>query len=352
MITLRNSSASHLYLDKIENGFSNVATGFLIRAMGHGLKVAYVDVSNSAVKFTNFLENLSLDYNFKKSFNRMQLDLFVFKANSKISRTIIPLVEFNSIDKQTFFSQIKTYDLVIFENYDSSVLSFDDIKNFLDIKSSLTEVICVTKNETDFKNLKKSFNSVLSYNYNRVSNTLINNKNILSVSGHGRGKSIYAFGYIIANFIFKKDVKLIYFDKGDDISGEIRFFTALKKWAKMNQFYGKFDFVVTGAKRFIGPSFRETISDEDRSEAREALMLLKTALKKQTPVIADELITILNRGVLEKEEVIEVLKGVQNELLITGNDEIADLADISTLNINLEDLSDEKVIGLRQGIDF
>ena len=97
MINLRTYGLNHIYFDENIEDFSNVAVGLIIRALGHGLKIAYIDCSNTASKFTNFLENLSLSNSFIKKFDRFLIDIYRFKSDKIMSKTILPLVEFTNI---------------------------------------------------------------------------------------------------------------------------------------------------------------------------------------------------------------------------------------------------------------
>jgi len=319
--------------------------------MGHSLKVAYVDVSGKAIRFTNFIENLSLNYSFVKSFNRVHVEMFSFKSYNKISKVIIPLVEFNTIDRKIFFNSLRSYDLVIFDNIDFNILSEDELKDIIKNRFQLTEMVFIFSKKNDFNKIKSVVDIATEYNY-KLNNNLISNKNIINIYGNARGKSIYSFGFIIRNFLEKQDVKLIYFDKGDKINGEIYFFTALKKWAKENNFYGGFDFVINGAKRFTNIGFRSDISKLDKKEAEEGLMLLKTSLKTNAVLIADELGRVVSQGILKKENVIDILKLSKNKLLITGSFKKPDFENIAGVLIEANDLKKSLEFGLKKGIDY
>jgi len=351
MVNFRASAVSHIYLDEKLNGFSNFAIGLMIRAMGHSLRVAYVDVSGKSTKFTNFIENLSLNYSFVKSFSRMHVEMFSFKSYNRISKVIIPLVEFNTIDRKMFFNSLRNYDLVIFDNVDFSILSEEEIKEVVKNRFDLTEMVFVFSKVEFFEKIEPFVDIATKYNY-KSNQTLLSNKNIINLYGDARGKSIYSFGFIIRNFLEKRDVKLIYFDKGDNINGEILFFLALKKWAKTNNFYGSFDFVVNGAKRFIGHEFRNDVSKLDKIEADEALMLLKTSLKTNSIIVADELGRVVSEKILNETEVIDVLKLVKNKLLITGSIKEPDFEKIAGELIEVTDLKKDINIGFKKGVDF
>lgn len=344
---------SHLYLDKQIEGFSNVSVGLLTRSIGHGLKVAYVDCDSKARKFTNFLENLSLSREFVKSLDRFWMDIFVFKGNNRVTKTFLPQVEFHTILEDMFWKSLNKYDLIVFDNASFEKISKFKIINFLNNKPNNLEVVFTFSEEKEFEEIKENFDLVTKYDYKE--NTLFGkNKNILNITGDGKGKSTYSFGYLIRNFINKEDVKLVYFDKGGNFYGERNFFKPLKKWSKTQNFYGSFDYVATGLERFDGKTFRFDNKPEDIKEAKEGLMLLKTSLKKQTPVIAEELNTTIKTGLLELDEVLEVLSNIKNQVVLTGRYSPKEFLDISNVIIEAKEIKHyvTKGNGVRKGIDF
>lgn len=353
MIGTRVIGQNHIYLDEKIEGYSNIAVGLLLRAVGHGLKVAYVDVCSKATKFTNFLENLSLSYSFVKKFDRLHVETFVFKENDKISKAIIPLVEFYSINNDIFWKSIGKFDLVIFDNVTLEHISQAKIKSFMENKDPNEEAVFIFSDKKGFNKVKDDFDLISELKYT-TNNSLISKSNITNITGNGKGKSTFSFGYLLRGFIAKADVKLVYFDKGGDFYGERFFFNAIKKWSKENNLYGTFDYVATGMRRFDGQKFRFENIDEDIREAKEGLMLLKTALKKQTPVIAEELNTTIRTGLLKLDEVLEVVDSAENELLITGRYSPKEILDRSGTIVEVNEIKhySKSGKGVRKGIDF
>ena len=45
MTKTRTIGLNHIYLDTNIENYSNIAVGYILRALGHGLKVAYIDFS-------------------------------------------------------------------------------------------------------------------------------------------------------------------------------------------------------------------------------------------------------------------------------------------------------------------
>lgn len=352
MLGTRTKGLTHAYLDKEIDSFSNLAVGLLIRAIGHNLRVAYIDTQGKATKFNNFLENLSLSYSFTKKFRRLSIDLYTFKAENKIQKSLIPQVEFYTIDEKMFYKGLTGYDLIIFDNIKENKVDKFKILNLINNKESETELVFIFSDEKEFNEIKDNADLISIYDYKKQQ--LFGSKGILNLTGDGKGKSTYGFGYLIRSFINKKDVKLIYFDKGGDFYGEKHFFDALKKWSKENNMYGVFDYVSTGLTRFTGEKFRFENTPLDIKEAKEGLMLLKTSLKWQTPVIAEELNTTIKTGLLTLEEVLPILQNATNEMVITGRYSPKELQDISTTIVNVKEIKhySKSGQGVRKGIDF
>lgn len=352
MTALRVEGLTSIYLDSELETYSSVAVGYILRAMGHGLKIAYIDSSKTSTKLINFLENISLSNTLVKSFKKIHLETFTFRSEKKIAKGIIPSVEFYTIDDKIFWKSLNEFDLVIFDNINLEIIPFFTLSNFLRSKAIETEVICFTNKKKDYNKLKEEFNYGYIIEKKKVP-TIVRNRNVKAITGEGKGKSLLSFGHLIRNFINKGDVKLVYFDKGDQFYGEMRFFNALKEWKKMHKNYGTFDYVATGIPRREAGGYRSRNIPADIEEAKQGLMLLKTALKKQTPVVADELSETVEKKLLTIGEVVTVLEQVSNELLITGKHiqpEIRALCN-EIYYIKTEKEPKRKK-GLKKGIDF
>jgi ATP:corrinoid adenosyltransferase len=328
---------TYIYYDKKIEDFSNICTGYLIRSIGEGLNIAYIDCLSKAIKLTSFIENLSLSYSFRKNLYRFHADMFSLKDEKKVSKTIIPQVEFSAITYEMFYNSLNNYDIILIDNYDSLKIPSIKINALLKNKNPKTQIVLCTNKKEDFNLIKENFNYKINCEY-KENQGLISKKGLINIYGNFDGKSMYALGYLMRSFISKKDVKLIYFDKGDDIYGDAFFFSQLKKWNIENTMYGNFDFVKTGIKRYKFGNFRDDITFFDIKEAKDGLMLLTTALKKQTPVVADELNDMITKGMLDEQEVINILKNIKNELLITGKNSTSKIKDLS--NTILEFKSD------------
>jgi cob(I)alamin adenosyltransferase len=264
----------------------------------------------------------------------------------------MPLVEFHNIDSKMFWELLKDFDLVLFDNVDIEVLGKFKVINYLQNRDVGQEVVFTVSNKKFFDEIKDYFSLASSYVCKSKKNLMTSN--ITAVTGNGKGKSTYGFGFLLRNYINKKDVKLIYFDKGGNFYGERNFFDALKIWSLNNNLYGKFDYVATGLQRFDGKRFRFENNEHDLVEAREGLMLLKTALLKKTLVIADELNTVVKTGLVKLDDVKDVLSSVQGDLMMTGRYLEKDISDLSSLVVEVEEIKHyvTQGKGVRKGIDF
>lgn len=324
-----------LYYEKNVETFSNICAGVLIRSIGEGLRIAYVDCQNKSTKLTNFIENLSLSHSFAKKLRSFNMDIYTLKSKSAISKTIIPLVEFCNISDEIFWGSFRNYNIVIFDNLDFENLSKIKLISLLNSKNTNMQIVCTTSSKKIFDEMKSYFNENILCNH-KVNKTLATKKGIINIMGKASGKSLYALGYLVRSFLYKNNVKLIYFDKGDDIYGDAIFFSALKKWSFENRLYGTLDFVKTGIRRFSGSLYRQENTSQDTREAQDALMLLKTSLQKQTPVIADELNSVIERKILSVDEVLPVLKSVKNQVLITGETSAKEILDVCEIVIEFK----------------
>lgn len=305
---------TYIYLDENIKDFSSLSAGLLIAGLGQGIKIAYINPNPNAKKLTNFIENLSLNYSFVRNLNIRMMGIFMPKSKEIITKTILPQVEYLNMTKDMFWKDLDNFEIIIFDNLNlEGENSFEKIKliSLLKNKNPKTQIIAITPEKKVFENLKSEFNNAIKCELQK-NNGLTKIKGITTIYGSSQGKSIFAYGELLRGFLYKADVKLIYFNKPYDNYGDITFFKYLKKWQFENSFYGTFDYVQTGAK--------PTETQEKKvKEAKEALMLLKTSLKKQSPVIADEILNIINENLLTSEEINEVLRNTNNQVILTGD---------------------------------
>lgn len=324
-----NEGKTYLYLDEKIEGFSNIGIGLITRAIGQGVSISYIDTKNSAKKWTNFIENLSMSYSFVKSIQKINIGIYSPKNENIITKTIVPAVEYLNITNDMFWKDLENSDLVIFDNFDFEIFKKIKLISLIKNKNFRTQIVVITKDKNIIKELKDEFNFIIKCEYKKNSGLGVV-KGITNITGNGNGKSVYAYGELLRKFLYKGDVKLIYFDKAEDLYGDVTFFKHLKKWQKEHNLYGVFDYVQNGTKRNI------TEEDLIKKEAEEALMLFKTSLKKQSPVIADELNNLIERNIIDDQEVINILRETKGEVIITGNKSTKKIKDISETLIEFE----------------
>lgn len=352
MILTRAFGKSHLYFDSTSENYSNVAAGYIARAAGQGLKTAYVDFSGKGRQISTFLENLSLSRDFVNSFEKLHIETYICQG-SRIQMSNIPSVEFYTADEKVLMNNISSYEVVIVDNLDLSKVDWETIKDMMNRRSPYTEFICITKNKTDFNNFKEKFDQQIEFN-SQSTRTIVG-KNITMLVGEGKGKSVWAYGRILREIMSKKDVRLIYFDKGGEYYSEKVFFKAIKKAQRKDQYhYGSFDYVTTGTWRIgYDSTFRDEHQEQDYKEAREALELLSTTVNKQNLVVADEALKAYTTGLLETEDFEKVLEKVKEPLLLTGNRTPSKLINYASEVIQVS--SEKSYIdreGLRPGVDM
>ena len=224
---------------------------------------------------------------------------------------------------------------------------------FLENKNKNTEVVFAFSNKSELEEIKDKFDLISYYDYKN--NNTSNNFNLsYNITGNGKGKSTYSFGYLIRKFIEKKDVALLYFDKGGDFYSEREFFRSLEKFSEENRFYGRFNFFVSGNVRFDGKNFRFKNSNEDIVEAKRGLNLLKENLKEKEVIVLEELNSTISLKLLNLEEVIPILNSLKSEVMITGRYSPKDLVSISKCLVEVIEIEHYSKRGhlVRKGIDF
>lgn len=312
---------TYIYYDENINDFSSLGAGLLATGLGQGAKIAYINSNPNAKKLTNFIENLNLNYTFVRNLNIKSMGIFVVKNEKIITKTLLPEVEYLNMTKEMFWKDLENFDLIIFDNFDLENYEKIKVISLLNNKNPKTQIIAITPNKNTFKEIKNNFNNSIICK-NKKNNGLTKINGITTIYGKGEGKSIFAYGELLRGFLYKADVKLIYFNKIHDYYGDINFFKALKKWQTENSFYGTLDYVQTGTK----------INDDKDTkikEAKEALMLLQTSLKKQSPVIADEILNLINSNILNNNEIIDILNNTKNQIILTGEEITTQIMNIS-----------------------
>ena len=356
MIKKRLEGEINLIIDKENFTLQEIALGNIIRVMGHPFKIGVVSQNNEFSKITTFLENLCISNKFTRLYERLHLETFNILDN-KIQRGILPEVEFQTIESKKLLNILYTFEFIIFLNPNLDFLNSDTFINFLKEKQDETEIIILSTNQLDSK-VKKYIDNIYNVKFKKNQN-LVSNKNINLVINSPFSQT-FSYGYLIKKFIEKNNVKLVSFEKGDNIYGEFIFFEGIKKFKKDYQYYGEFDYVITGTPRIKENSLRVSNTYLDLKEGSEALMLAKTAIKKQSPVILDNIENGLKYNTINENDFIKIIESPLNEVIIPFryHENITDsIFKISKNILEFEKIKkkeekDKNIIRIKKGIDF
>ena len=309
------SQQRYLFLDENseKDSLSEITAGIILKSLGMGIKVAYIDFSNNSKKLINFFENICISKKFISEFKNFLIDCFTFKNELKKNEisfncSHLPQVEFSTISFEKLKEKISQYNLVIIENFNSNLMSEKNFKLFLDEISC--DTICITKNLNIYNFLKSNFNHKLKIS-SFCQKTIFSNSNLNLIVGKKFGSTTLACGLALKFFIEKKEVKWISFIKKNNYFEE-SFFIGLKKF-KPSKIYGSFDFVINKKYNLM----------DKKKDTLESFEVLKTATKKNNYTFADE---FLNSEVLEKIEknkIVDFIKNLQNFCILTGKKDIS-----------------------------
>ena len=151
-------------------------------------------------------------------------------------------------------------------------------------------------------------------------------------TGNGKGKTTAALGLTIRAVGAGKKVGIIYFDKG----GETHY---SERKILRERFADEITIMPTGLDRIhpVTNKFRFGVTEEDKKEARRGLEMAREwiASKKFDLIILDEINSTTALGMLDANEVLEILRTRPSELelVLTGRDapeEFKELADLVT----------------------
>ncbi|EHM10860.1 cob(I)alamin adenosyltransferase [Thermanaerovibrio velox DSM 12556] len=164
-------------------------------------------------------------------------------------------------------------------------------------------------------------------------------------TGNGKGKTTAALGLAVRAVGHGRRVKMIQFLKGWDFYGEIRGAGFLEGFELVRT--GTADYVPKGGAR-----------DVDFSEARRGLELAREALSSGAYdlVILDEVNVAMDYGLLNVEEVLEVIGGrhERTEVVLTGRyapEEVIAAADLVTEMREVKHPY-QKGVKAREGIEY
>lgn len=334
MFESRKSGLTHCYYDSNLINYSNTSLGLICRGLGANYKIAYFNSKKNSFPLVDFFYKFYL-----KNLDFISYDSFGI-------------------------NYVKSYDLIIFDDFDFKVIKKETLLNLLLNKSEKTEFVLILKDKKDYSEIKDYFDLVSEYVYSTNKNPKKNNdknlsgdsvnkklispkENITILSGKGKGKSTYSFGFAIRNLIDKKYVKLVYFDKGGDFYSEMKFFDKMKYVKK------RFTYYQFGEKRFDGKSFRFENNKNDILEAEFALNELKRSYEDQV-FIADELNTLIGSKLISEDKIYNLLNSIENQILITGRCDSKKILGLSRFKIEVKEIKHYMKKGekVRFGIDY
>ena len=137
---------------------------------------------------------------------------------------------------------------------------------------------------------------------------------VLIITGNGKGKTTSAIGTAIRGIGWGKKVAMVFFDKGGSHYGEQNIFDLLQEKIHVFRF---------GLDRFDEKTqqFRSENTEEDKKEAQQAIeKTLELCDQEYFLIIADELISCLNSGLIDEPSVQKLIDKCPKEthLMLTG----------------------------------
>ncbi len=314
MLFPENLGKNFFYLYEKILDYTDISVGIIIKSISLNEKVAYVDFKGNAKKLTNFFENLSLSKEFSKEHLRIKLDIYS-NNNSHITKSILPMVEYQNLDRSAFFKNlVEDYDKIIFENIEGCDIDFELLMKFLKLKNEKTNVIFTSSCERFLNRISAQIDKI-SIIKTVCENSLISNKNVnYFLSNSCENRRLNSYGNVIRNFIDK--VKVIYIsflEKGSD--EEKVFFWNLKIYSKNNPLYSNFDFIIFNNRSLV--SRKNLVNLEDYEEY---LKLLITILKKNIyTVVIDNIYNLFVKNNVYFDEVLDLLKKVNTRICINSD---------------------------------
>jgi len=169
-------------------------------------------------------------------------------------------------------------------------------------------------------------------------------------TGDGKGKTTASLGLAMRALGRDWKVLLIMFTKGGDNYGELNSFRNLSPKITRN-----LTIVQAGLDRII---YSDNKTEEDEKIIKRGWELAKMAIKKNTYnlIILDELNIVTSLGIIDIDEVVEVMKAKPErlEIVLTGRDADPKIIEIANLVSKIEPVKHywESGITARKGIEY
>jgi cob(I)alamin adenosyltransferase len=157
-------------------------------------------------------------------------------------------------------------------------------------------------------------------------------------TGNGKGKTTAAFGLALRALGNGMRVFIVQFMKGGE-SGEVK---AIKRFENASV-------LISGTGRFLPP-----IKEEDLEMAREGLKAARDAIKSYDMVILDEINVAVHFGLIEVDELLDIIRRAECEVILTGryaDRRLIEIADYVTIFQEMKHPY-AKGIKARKGIEF
>ena len=172
---------------------------------------------------------------------------------------------------------------------------------------------------------------------------------ILINTGRGKGKTTAAIGCALRSAGHKQRVLILQYIKGTMDTGELKSIERLKPYIEIFQL-GKGFIKYKGGKPFI--------TQEDKKDARQAyeFSINKVKNNNYNLIILDEIINLLNFGLISLEEVKEIIfcRPRESSVILTGSDAPVELIEIADTVTEMKEIKHafQKGIYAKKGIEF
>ncbi|MCA9486043.1 cob(I)yrinic acid a,c-diamide adenosyltransferase [Candidatus Woesearchaeota archaeon] len=340
----RNSGLIHLYLEEcFEREFSFVGVGLAMRALGHKLRVCLVDSSGSGNTLLLFFHKV-----LRSEGESFHLDFFSCSSKSlfHVGQANLQAEQYASFE-DFCERNCPRYDLVVFD-LGAGKIADDMFSLLVSYKGESTELVLCTHERNDFELCERTFFFDLVSEFSSSSSSFSSPLEVskLIVTGNGKGKSTFCFGFLLFQLLSSVQTHFIYFDKGGDFYGERVFFDLL-----VRRFPELFSYSVSGGVRFDGGRFRFENGEGDFEEAQRAYV--EALSSRAELLIVDEFNTLARTELLRESELLELMER-KGRLVSSGR--FAPSALLEKADLVLEILESKHYCydgeGVRKGIDF
>ena len=338
MIFKKNVGVNYLITQK-DNKNSYLAIGSLIKAISLNMKVAFIDEGNLNRKTIQTFENLFLTNSFKKM--KCEVDFFNFKSKDIIQKSVLPNVEYYSINKNIFLKEIENFDLIIFENFSFENFTKQEIQQILQNKKISCDALFISNENIKYNSLEENFNEKFYIEYIKNKSLMVK-KNFTVINGEEILIDLLFYGLLFEKIIDKNKINLFFFDRIDNIYSEKDFFKNLKNSVLENNLYKKFDFIYSGIKRYENGKKRIENNIYDIKEAKSSLDLLKTSSNKDMDIFCSGLFELKENEILDKEYIIDKISEINSEICFSDKHTCHLFKDNSNNVYNIKKISNLK----------